>query len=561
MDELRGRVAVITGGGSGIGRATALSFAREGAIPVIADVDIERARAVEHDARELGVEAAAVRCDVTSDADFAALRDITVERFDRVDIVMNNVSMIPIGRPETLPMDAWQRTIDVNLLSVVRSLHVFLPILLEQGSGHIVNTASTAGLFAYAFERLPYSATKAAVIGMSEALALYLRPKGIGVSCLCPGPVATNIGEQITVPRPDADQQPARPRGPGCWRGRRPGGRCRAGQHVPRAHPPGGARDPRAARPGPGGVPHRADRRARRRFRHVKVGIHLPQYGRVASADAIRRAAVHAEELGFADVWVSDHVAIPASQDYPSPYLYDPLMTLAWAAAATTRIGLGTSVLVLPQHTPLYLANALASLDRLSDGRLTIAVGVGWSAAEFAALGQNFHDRGQRTDEIIDLLRACWRDDPTSFDGEHYQLDEIRVLPKPAHDIPIWVGGSSEPAYRRAVDAGRRLPGDRAEARHRGPGGRTDPARPSRPVVHDLVAHRLGSRRAWSPTRSSASRPSSKPPGSSTSSRRRGATTSTTGSARWSCSPASPVSRSAVGSLGIPPWRHRFVMA
>ena len=186
----------------------------------------------------------------------------------------------------------------------------------------------------------------------------------------------------------------------------------------------------------------------------MKVGIHLPQYGRVSSADAIRRAAVHAEELGFCDVWVSDHVALPASQDYPSPFLYDPLMTLAWAAAATTRIGLGTSVLVLPQHTPLYLANALASLDRLSDGRLTIAAGVGWSAAEFAALGQSFHDRGQRTDEIIDLLRACWHDDPTSFDGAHYQLDEMRVLPKPAHDIPIWVGGSSEPAYRRAVERG-----------------------------------------------------------------------------------------------------------
>ena len=186
----------------------------------------------------------------------------------------------------------------------------------------------------------------------------------------------------------------------------------------------------------------------------MRVGIHLPQYGRVASAAAITRAAQHAEALGFADVWISDHVVHPAEQSYPSPYLLDPIVTLAWAAAVTESIGLGTSVLVLPQHTPLYLANALASLDRLSDGRLTIAAGVGWSAAEFAALGQGFHDRGQRTDEIIDLLRACWRDDPTSFDGAHYQLDEMRVLPKPAHDIPIWVGGSSEPAYRRAVTRG-----------------------------------------------------------------------------------------------------------
>jgi NAD(P)-dependent dehydrogenase (short-subunit alcohol dehydrogenase family) len=198
MDELRGRVAVITGGGSGIGRATALAFAREGTIPVIADVDLDRAQTVEREARELGVDAAAVFCDVTSDDDFAALRDVTLERFGRVDIVMSNVSVIPVGRPETLPMDAWRRSIDVNLLSVVRSLHLFLPILLEQGSGHLVNTASTAGLFAYAFERLPYTATKAAVIGVSEALALYLRPKGIGVTCLCPGPVATNIAEQIS---------------------------------------------------------------------------------------------------------------------------------------------------------------------------------------------------------------------------------------------------------------------------------------------------------------------------------------------------------------------------
>jgi NAD(P)-dependent dehydrogenase (short-subunit alcohol dehydrogenase family) len=198
MEDLRGRVAVITGGGSGIGRATALAFAREGTIPVIADIDAERAADVAREARELGVEAAGVPCDVTSDDDFARLRAVTLERFGRVDIVMNNAGVIAIGRPESLPMDAWRHTIDVNLLSVVRSLHVFLPMLLEQGSGHLVNTASTAGLMAYAFERLPYAATKSAVVGMSEALALYLRPKGIGVTCLCPGPVATNIVEQVT---------------------------------------------------------------------------------------------------------------------------------------------------------------------------------------------------------------------------------------------------------------------------------------------------------------------------------------------------------------------------
>ena len=127
----------------------------------------------------------------------------------------------------------------------------------------------------------------------------------------------------------------------------------------------------------------------------MRIGIHLPQFGRAASPDAIRDAARCAEELGFADVWVSDHIIVPAAQDYPSPYLFDPLMSLAWGAAATTTIGLGTSVLVAPQYHPLWLANALASLDALSGGRLTVAVGVGWSEAEFDALGQPFHNRGR----------------------------------------------------------------------------------------------------------------------------------------------------------------------
>lgn len=186
----------------------------------------------------------------------------------------------------------------------------------------------------------------------------------------------------------------------------------------------------------------------------VRVGIHLPQYGPVAGAQAIASCARLAEDLGYEGLWVSDHVVHPAGQSYPSPYLYDPLATLTYAAAVTDRIGLGTSVLVLPMHEPLALANRLASLDDLSGGRLTLGLGVGWSAAEYAALGMDFATRGRRMDESIEILRAAWRDDPVRFDGEFRSFDEVRVLPKPAGPIPFWIGGGSEPAYRRAVTKG-----------------------------------------------------------------------------------------------------------
>src|SRR5438477_8475268 len=186
----------------------------------------------------------------------------------------------------------------------------------------------------------------------------------------------------------------------------------------------------------------------------MRVGIHLPQYGRVAGPEAITRAAQHAEALGFDDIWVSDHIVHPAAQSYPSPHLYDPLVTLTWGAAVTSRVGLGTSVLVAPMHNPLELANSLASIDSLSGGRVIAGVGVGWSAPEYEALGYDFANRGTRMDEIIDLFRAAWRDDPVTFHGRHVSFDDIRFLPKPAHDIPIWVGGGSEPAYRRAVEKG-----------------------------------------------------------------------------------------------------------
>jgi probable F420-dependent oxidoreductase len=174
----------------------------------------------------------------------------------------------------------------------------------------------------------------------------------------------------------------------------------------------------------------------------------------VSGPDAIAIAARDAEELGFSDVWVSDHIVHPAAQNYPSPHLYDPLLTLAWAAAATERVGLGTSVLVVPMHEPVALANQLASLSALSKGRLTLAVGVGWSEAEYEAVGADFRTRGKRLDEALELFRVLWRDDPASFAGTFRTVTDIRLLPKPVGRIPFWIGGGSEVAYRRGVAKG-----------------------------------------------------------------------------------------------------------
>ena len=199
ISDLHEKVAVITGGGSGIGRATALALAREGAHVVVADIDGARAEAVAAEASALGTEGLGVRTDVGRDDDLQALRDTTIARFGHVDVVMNNVGVLALGDPPNIPLSAWERTINLNLMSVARSLHAFLPDLLGQGSGHIVNTASTAGLWGYAYDHLAYSASKGAVVALSEALVLYTRPRGVGVTCLCPGPVSTNIAEQVQV--------------------------------------------------------------------------------------------------------------------------------------------------------------------------------------------------------------------------------------------------------------------------------------------------------------------------------------------------------------------------
>src|SRR5580698_9223921 len=186
----------------------------------------------------------------------------------------------------------------------------------------------------------------------------------------------------------------------------------------------------------------------------MRLGIHLPQIGRKAGPEGIKRAAIQAETLGFADVWTSEHIITPAGAMYPpSPSFYDPVLSLTWAAAYTTRIGLGTSVLVLPMRHPLPLAKELATLQNLSGGRFILGAGVGWLEAEFAALGVPFNERGRRTDEGIAMMRAVWNDDPVSFDAKWIPavIDHMRMMPKPEKSIPIWIGGTSDAALKRAA--------------------------------------------------------------------------------------------------------------
>ena len=189
----------------------------------------------------------------------------------------------------------------------------------------------------------------------------------------------------------------------------------------------------------------------------MKFGIHLPQAGPAASPASIRAAAKQAEDLGFADVWVSDHLVVPRNAKYPpSAYILEPLVALTWAAAATRRVGLGTTVLVVPLRPPVLLAKMLASLDLMSEGRVIFGGACGWLAEEFEALGVPHAERGVRTDEAIDVIRRCWNEDPIDLTAPSWgvKMVDMRAKPQPGRAIPIWIGGHSEPAWRRAVERG-----------------------------------------------------------------------------------------------------------
>jgi probable F420-dependent oxidoreductase len=186
----------------------------------------------------------------------------------------------------------------------------------------------------------------------------------------------------------------------------------------------------------------------------MKLGIHLPQIG--GTADEVARVAIRAEQTGWHSIWVSDHLLVPETGgNIPAIEIMDPIPTLAYAAALTKTIRLATSVLVVPYRNAIHLGKELATLDRLSNGRVIVGAASGWLEAEFNALGAPYQKRGAYTDEAIKLWRELWSKPTPNFSGEFTKLSGMRFGPRPeAGNIPVWVGGISKRAVRRAVELG-----------------------------------------------------------------------------------------------------------
>jgi NAD(P)-dependent dehydrogenase (short-subunit alcohol dehydrogenase family) len=193
--KLAGEIAVITGGASGIGRGTALALARRGADIVLADLNQQRLDRTSDEIRQIGRRVLAVRCDVSRDADVTQLAERAEAEMGPVGLVMNNAGVVLRGALEEISLADWQWCFGINVFGVVRGIHAFLPRFIARRYGWIINTASVAGLVALTGEGAPYVASKFAVVGMSEALALYCHQFGVGVSLLCPGGVRTNLAE------------------------------------------------------------------------------------------------------------------------------------------------------------------------------------------------------------------------------------------------------------------------------------------------------------------------------------------------------------------------------
>jgi probable F420-dependent oxidoreductase len=201
----------------------------------------------------------------------------------------------------------------------------------------------------------------------------------------------------------------------------------------------------------------------------VRFDVWLPTASPFTTAELLSAVGREAEERGVGTIWVGEHVV--TFEDYASSYPYsddgriplptgtgllEPFTTLAFLAAQTSRVRLGTAMCLLPQRNPVYTAKEVATLDWLSHGRVDFGVGVGWLREEFDALEVPWAQRGARTDDYLEVLRSLWCEDPSSFAGAHYSLAPCHQYPKPVQDPhpPIHIGGESDAALRRTARLG-----------------------------------------------------------------------------------------------------------
>jgi probable F420-dependent oxidoreductase len=197
----------------------------------------------------------------------------------------------------------------------------------------------------------------------------------------------------------------------------------------------------------------------------MQFGIMFANTGHGSSPEGARAVLQAAEAGGFVAAWTVEHVVVPSGYESAYPYdqsgkmaggaedfdLPDPLIWLAFAAAATSTIRLGTGILIVPQRNPVVTAKAVATLDHLSGGRVDLGVGAGWLREEFAALGVPFEQRGKRLDEYVEAMRALWTQDRAEYHGEFVDFENCISRPRPAQgSVPIVVGGHTEAAAKRA---------------------------------------------------------------------------------------------------------------
>ncbi|MCS6925712.1 MAG: LLM class F420-dependent oxidoreductase [Candidatus Binatia bacterium] len=193
----------------------------------------------------------------------------------------------------------------------------------------------------------------------------------------------------------------------------------------------------------------------------MKFGLFGINMGVCSHPEVAARVAGAAEQAGFDSVWTGEHVVLPDPQVPPSPLpptypLLDPAVALAFVAARTTTIRLGTGIIILPQRNPLVLAKELASVDVVSNGRLIFGLGIGYLKPEFDALGIPFDHKGPRSIEYLQAMRALWTQEQPAYHGRFVSFSGIQAFPRPLQKPhpPVVIGGHTPAAFRRAVQFG-----------------------------------------------------------------------------------------------------------